>query len=241
MIVISQPRYLPAITYCQRLFFADKFVILDNVQRQTRGFENRNRVLVNGEKKWITIPSKSSSRALIRNTAIQGNDWIADHKQKLYDYYSAAPYFDESYIERYYGDIDKIIDEINYDFTETLIYLIKNLCSIFHFSPDIIRASSMGSAAIEEAAGPDKLLEIAKFVDADIYVSGLNGREYGIIETFQESNTKVKFHADTPERYDQKLADGNFEPNMAFFDALFYAGYTWLEEQIKKEPKLEDE
>lgn len=240
MIIISQPRYLPVISYCQRLYFSDHFVILDNVQRQKRGYENRNRVLVNGAPKWLTIPSNSSSRALIKDTDINGSDWIEEHKQKLYDYYSSAPYFDGKYIEDYYGDLEDSIVTLNFDFSETVIYLIQNLCKMFQFSPHITRASTMDSASVEESEGPYKLLEIAKYVDAKTYISGLNGREYGIEETFRNSGIEVKFHADTPEKYDQGLGTGTFEPHLAFFDALFFAGYDWLDGQIKKEPKLEN-
>lgn len=59
-LVISQPRYLPVISYLQRLYFADIFVFLDNVQRQPRGVENRNKIIVNGKEKWLSIPVKSS-------------------------------------------------------------------------------------------------------------------------------------------------------------------------------------
>jgi len=241
MIVISQPRYIPVITYCQRLYFSDQFVILDNVQRQKRGFENRNRVLVNGEKKWLTIPSASSSRALVKDTVINGKDWIYEHKQKLIEYYSAAPFFDENYIHQYYGDLEDIIEELEYDFSETVIYLIRNLCKMFHFSPQIIRASILHSDFIEKSEGPDKLLEIAKLVGSDTYISGLNGRTYGIKETFQNSKIDVKFHTDLPEKYDQGLPEGRFEPFLSFFDALFFAGYEWLDREIKKEPNLKHE
>jgi hypothetical protein len=238
MIVISQPRYLPALTYLQRLYFSDTFVILDNVQRQKRGFENRNKVLVEGKTKWLTIPSKSSSRALIRETTINGNEWIGDHKEKLEQYYSEAPHFNKDWIEAYYGELEKKIVEFEYDFTSSLNYLIKNICTFFKFEPSLVRASELISSAVEEANGPDKIFEISNAVDTDLYVSGMNGREYGILDSFKGSAIDVKFHADQPVPYNQNVDE--FVPHLAFFDALFYAGKEWVEEQIKKEPTLEE-
>lgn len=238
MIVISQPRYLPALTYCQRLYFADIFVILDNVQRQKRGFENRNKVLVDGKQKWLTIPSKSSSRAEIKETTVDGVAWVDEHKQKVREYYSEAPFFEESYIDLYYKNAKKIIIKNNYGFTETLICLIKNLSIMFDFNVNLIRASELKSEAAKNAEGSDKLLEISRELEVNTYVSGLNGREYGIAETFRGSGIDVKFHTDRPQIYDQE--DIDFVPHLAFFDALFFAGYQWVENQIKKEPNLEN-
>jgi hypothetical protein len=53
-IVISQPRYLPTLNYLIRLYFSDCFVLLDNVQRQARGYENRNKLLMPSAK-WLSI------------------------------------------------------------------------------------------------------------------------------------------------------------------------------------------
>lgn len=238
MIVISQPRYLPALTYLQRLYFSDTFILLDNVQRQKRGFENRNRVLVDGKTKWLTIPSKSSSRALIKETTIHGSNWITDHKEKLEQYYNEAPYFNGDWIAAYYGDLETKIDEFEFDFTSSLNYLIKNICTFFNFEPSLIRASELQSDAVEKANGPDKIFEISNAVNTDLYVSGMNGREYGILDSFAGSSVDVRFHADQPVPYNQE-ADG-FIPHLAFFDALFYMGKDWVDEQIKKEPILEE-
>ncbi|TVR16969.1 MAG: hypothetical protein EA391_06335 [Balneolaceae bacterium] len=236
MIVVSQPRYLPALTYLQRLHFADTFVILDNVQRQKRGFENRNRVLVDGKTRWLTIPSSSSSRALIRNTTIDGIDWITEHKEKLAQYYASAPFFKEEYIEAYYKDLNEKIVETNYDFSASMIHLINNICSLFGFSPRIICATDLDSNEVEAGHGPDKIAEIAKALKAKIYVSGLNGREYGIKDSFAKSNIEVKFHEDQPAMYTQ--GDHEFIPHLAFFDSLFYAGMEETIKQVKKEPTL---
>ena len=236
MIVVSQPRYLPALTYLQRLHFADTFVMLDNVQRQKRGFENRNRVLVNGKTRWLTIPSASSSREIIANTTIDGVDWIAEHKQKLVQYYNSAPFFKDEYIEEYYKDLEDKIVEFNFDFSASIIHLKNNICTLLGFSPNIVRASSLNSSEVEAANGPDKIFEIAKVVKTDLYISGHNGRQYGIKDSFAKSNIEVKFHEDQPVEYAQGVHE--FIPHLAFFDSLFYAGLDETVRQVKKEPTL---
>ncbi len=238
MIIVSQPRYLPALTYLQRLHFAETFVILDNVQRQKRGFENRNRVLVKGKTKWLTIPSSSSSRELIKNTKIDGAEWVEDHKKKLEQYYCDAPFFSADYIDAYYKDLENIIEEFEFDFTASITYLINNICQILGFKPNIIHATELNNSEIEEAHGPDKIFEIAKAIQADVYVSGLNGREYGIKDSFAKSNIDVKFHEDLPDEYSQ--GDHAFIPHLAFFDSLFYAGLDETVRQVKKQPILQN-
>ena len=82
-VVISQPRYLPALNYLQRLKHADVFVFLDNVQIQTRGWENRNKILINGKEKWLTIPVSSSKREVVFKAKIAGKDWLWKHKETV--------------------------------------------------------------------------------------------------------------------------------------------------------------
>ena len=57
-----QPYFLPYIGYWQLINAVDKFVILDDVQYITKGWVNRNKIIVNGKENWITIPLKNANR-----------------------------------------------------------------------------------------------------------------------------------------------------------------------------------
>ncbi|HKK62772.1 MAG TPA: WbqC family protein [Bacteroidales bacterium] len=219
-IIVSQPRYLPALNYINRLANADTFVLLDTVQRQARGWENRNKLLCNGSAKWLTIPIESSSRALIYDTNIKGSSWIEDHKNTVRNYYINAPYFDESIIELYYSGFEELLDSGDSSFTAIIEKSIQNLESIFSFECSLIRASSLNSNRDDWTKGPEELKRIAKLAGASAYISGPNAKEYGIEDVFKEID--VRYHDYNHPVYDQKQE--KFIDYLGFFDAVFYAG-----------------
>ncbi len=238
-IIISQPRYLPVLSYINRLHFADSFILLDNVQRQARGWENRNQLLLNGEPRWITIPVSSSTRALISDSVITGTNWIGEHKSIIHQCYKNSPHFSNDLIEEYYQDVERILVESNFSYTATLGKLITNLCSVFGFTPKIKNASAFMDERINNATGVAKLVAISKEVKTDVYVSGANGKSYGVEEAFLGSGIEVKFHNFALNEYVQG-SNGGFTANMGFFDALFFAGYDWTKKEITKPPVLLD-
>ena len=56
IVAIHQPEHLPWIGFFNKMMNADVLVILDDVQYRKRYFQNRNQILVNGEKKYIGVP-----------------------------------------------------------------------------------------------------------------------------------------------------------------------------------------
>jgi len=236
-VVISQPRYLPALNYLQRLKHADIFVFLDNVQIQRRGWENRNKILLNGKERWLTIPISSGSRCLIKNSVIAGSEWVEKHKRLLKQAYRKSPYFNEDLIEIYYDGIYEILEKTNFNYRDVLIKLVLNACKIFSFEPKIELASKLVDDNIK---GPTKLLEICKRLKASIYVSGPNAKNYGVEETFKGSGIIVKYHRFDYPIYKQ-FNSKKFIPWLSFFDPLFNLGLDRVKEIIYSPWRLEDE
>ena len=55
-ISIHQPGYLPGLSFFRKIVEADVFVFLDDSQYERRGWQNRNKIKVNGQSSWITVP-----------------------------------------------------------------------------------------------------------------------------------------------------------------------------------------
>ncbi|MBS3097429.1 WbqC family protein [Candidatus Woesearchaeota archaeon] len=236
-VIISQPRYLPAINYLQRLYFADLFVFLDNVQRQSRGWENRNKILINWKERWLTIPVSSTHWELIMNSKIDGADWVKSHKDLILTAYSKHPHYDRKIIDLYYSGVEEDLRKGNYDFTDIIIKLILNACKILGFTPKIERSSKYHST--DNVKGPDKLLKICQETGASVYISGANGREYGVLEAFKNSNIKVLFHDYEYPAYKQHEQQG-FIPWLSFFDPIFNVGIEKVREWVYEKPKLSE-
>ena len=235
-VVISQPRYLPIVNYLQRIKFADLFVFLDNVQRQYLGWENRNKLLVFGKVKWLTIPVKSSRKAKILDSQIDGYKWLKKHQKTIFYAYKHAPFFNEKFIDYYYSNVYSVLQKTAFNYSKVLAHLVINACRLFGFEPNYIFASEI---IRESLKGPELLLRICQEVGAEVYISGANGRKYGVKEVFASSGIKVLFDDCIPFKYKQ-LNSKTFIPYLAFFDPLFNVGYEVVKEWIYSPLKLSE-
>lgn len=233
-IAISQPRYLPALNYLQRIAISDIFVLLDNVQRQSRGIENRNKILVNGRPHWLTIPITSSSREKIQNTIVSKLDWLEKHKKTIHMAYSRHPYYDYDLVETYYENLDST------SYVDIVESMLNNLCKIFDIKPYFIRASSL--SVDQNIKGVENLYNISKHLGASIYISGSNGRNYGVKEKFAggEQSIRVMFHDFNYPVYKQFNNKQKYHSWLCFFDPLFNLGVDNIKELLFSKPLLRE-
>lgn len=238
-VVISQPRYLPSINYIHRMRFSDKFIILDTVQRQSRGFENRNKLLCDGIEKWLTIPIKSDTRESILKTKIDGVDWIDIHKNCIVQYYSKFPFYNYEYINIYYSGLKEYLMSGFSSFTEAVLITLNNISKMLNYSFKYVLASNIEMNNKIESQGPKKLLDLVSAVDGNCYISGPNGKSYGIGDVFAETNIKLSYHVSRLPVYKQYNSN-KFVDYLAFFDMLFNCGIDYLIEYINQEPILEE-
>lgn len=219
-IVISQPRYLPALNYIQRLRFADEFIILDTVQRQSRGLENRNKIMTANGLKWLTIPISSPSRSQILDTEIDGTEWIRSHRDQVHLSYKSAPHYDQDAVRDYYDAIETALHQ-SLLFSGAICASLEYLGKLFGFKPELRLASEIEEADASQT-GPSKLADLAKKVDAQKYISGENGKDYGVEDAFKRTGIQVAYH-----HFDFNLFD--LEPDrpiLSFWDPLFNLGKT---------------
>ena len=179
--MISQPRYLPSVSYLERIKKADVFVILDTVQRVERGFENRNKIKdKNGAEKWLTIPIRSSNRTLIKDTITDGLEWKIDHLNKVKNYYNNAM------MEFYYDAYLNAIDTERY--SESLIKGLIYLKSIFNIKTEFVLASTISDVS---NGGIDELVKLVKAVNGNTYISGATCLGYGFTNEYAQSNDLI--------------------------------------------------
>jgi hypothetical protein len=236
--VISQPRYLPALNYLQRLYFADTFILLDTVQRQARGWENRNKLFVDKQPSWVSIPIKSSSRELIKDTCISNAEWTDDHCSKITQNYKDSPFFDADFITHCYSSIKHALEQNQFDFTTAMTELYRVTFGYLGLTFNIVRASELEQGAENiPPKGPEKLLWLCQKNNSSKYISGPNGAEYGIAEVFDAQNMLFAYHTYPPTAYAQSQSQ-TFEPYLGYFDALFNMGPEWLKAHIQEEPTI---
>lgn len=177
-VMISQPRYLPCEGYLERIQMADVFVILDTVQRNGRVYENRNKIKNKYEEKWLTIPVKSSSRCLIKDTVIDGLNWKIDHINKVHEYYKSEV------IDLYFGAYLSNMTTTNY--AGCLVKGLMYLSNLFNIKTEFVLASTISEVT---NGGIDELIRLTKAVNGDVYLSGPSCLSYGLTHEYAQSNS----------------------------------------------------
>ena len=236
IISISQPRYLPALNYIQRMVHSDIFILLESVQRQARAWENRNKLLIPDEK-WLTIPIKSSSRSLISNTFTDGQKWLENHKKIIKQHYAKCKFYDEDILNEYYKNMNSSKDN-NLSFQEIAFSSINSLSKILDISINPIRENDINND--KSLTGGEKILNICECLQGSTYISGPNGANYKIHDFFKNSGIAVKYHFYKPTKYTH-LNQEKFFPLLGFFDPLFNMGHKWTRKEIFKKPHFSNE
>jgi hypothetical protein len=179
------------------------------------------------------MPISSSSREVIYNTKVKNSDWIFDHINKISCHYKEHPFYSETLLEKWYSGIEN-----QGSFLEITVKMLKNICHTLDFDPNIRLASSIVGRV--QARGVTNLVDIAKNTGADLYISGPNGREYGILQAFANHKIKVLFHDWEPVKYQHK-GESEFYPYLAFPDIVFNLGIDEVKQIIRKKPVLNEE
>lgn len=215
IVSIHQPQYLPWLGYFSKIDRSDTFIFLDNVQFKKNEWQNRNRIRTAEGWQWITVPVlhkflQKISEVEVNNTV----QWNKKHLNALVTNYSKAPFFKEyiGFFEQAYAQDWKYLVDIN-------IHIIQNLVKLMGI-PDtkLILASKF-----ESREGPaERLIDLCKQVEGDIYLSGKDGAKYMDLDVFEKEGIKIIFQDYKHPQYPQLF--GSFEPYMSVLDLLFNCG-----------------
>lgn len=92
-VAIHQPHYLPWLGYFAKWAAADVFVLLDTVQYEKNGWQNRNRIKTRDGVRWLTIPVRSRLGMTIDEVPIDHErPWTRRHFTTVEQAYARAPY-----------------------------------------------------------------------------------------------------------------------------------------------------
>jgi len=230
-VTIHQPEYLPWLGFFDRIYKADVFVILDDVQYQKGGFINRNKIKTSQGWQWFTVPVKEreSLRQINRMEINNQTDWNKTHWNTLFFNYNKAPYFKE------YNDFFKSVFEKKWELIAELdIYLIENILNMLGLKKQIERSSLM------EVSGKttDRLINICKKLRADTYLSGPGGEKYIEMEKFKRENINIIFQDFVHPTYPQLFKKQGFLSHLSIIDLLFNCGPESLDIILGKKNEI---
>ena len=220
-VAIMQPTYLPWIGYFDIMRKANYFILLDNVQLESRGWQMRNRIKMSGKQwKWLTVPLIKQFGQSINSTIIDNTqNWRKKHWKTIENNYKRSEYW-----EKYYQALSEIYSrEWKYlvDLNLELIYYLKNQ---FGIQTEILRASKLPVSGNKVRL----LVNICHYFSADIYLSTPGSARY-IEENniFKSEGILLKYHQFEHPVYLQFY--GEFISHLSAIDLLFNEGSKSLE------------
>ena len=217
ILTAHQPVYLPWIGLFQKIALADKFCFFDNVQYQTKDWNNRNKIkFSNGEAKWLTVPVKRSGYLEKSFLDIKINNevpWRRKHWKSIEMNYSKAKYF-SLYVDGLKGFYEKEWDylvDLNY---EMLLYLLENL----GLNVQVVRMCNWSFKGRKS----NLVLDMCLQMEADVYIFGMLGEGYAKRENFLKKGVVPYFqHYKHPE---YRQLHGQFVSHLSIIDLLFNCG-----------------
>lgn len=219
VLTIHQPEHLPWLGFYNKMFTADKFVILDGVQFRKNYFQNRNQIMGTNGRQWLTVPvelSGNSSERIcdIKIANLMNPKWKEKYLRTIEFSYKRHPFFNSIY-----SDFSKILlknhvllADLNYD-------IIQFFCDKLAIHPQFVKSSQLDAKGLKT----DLILNICKEMNADTYVAGPSGRDYLNLIDFKEAGIKVVFNDFVHPVYNQKGED-EFIPYLSVLDLLMNVG-----------------
>lgn len=223
-----QPNFIPYLGFFDKMVRVNElgdepgiFVIRDDCQYVDNDFHSRNRIRINEGFKWIHVPVDKSMIPIreinIKPDGKEGNvPWREYHMRIIEANYKKTEFFGKFFpgLEEAYYNPSNSLGEFN-------MFLIGYLSDCFGVDTEVIYFSEVpGNISKEDPS--QVLADIAKSLDADVYLSGDGGRNYIDRSCFENSGIELAFQDYRHPEYHQRFP--GFVPNMSSIDALFNVG-----------------
>lgn len=215
---IHQPNFFPWLGYFHKIARADVFVILDTVDIEVGtadAITNRTRIKTASGVQWITIPIKKGDSKIIKDIAIDNSKpWNDKMLKTIFHQYRKSAYFSQ-----FYPFVEQILKCETDSLSNYNTNVIKKMAGYFGLSSQIVMASAIDGVSTERN---QRLIDICKSQNCDVYLSGNGGRKYHDEQLFAQSGVKVEYtdfvHPIYPQLY------GDFVKGVSAMDYCFNVG-----------------
>lgn len=212
---IMQPYFFPYIGYWQLINIVDKYVVFDDVNYINRGWINRNRILFNGEPKYINIFLKGASQnKLINEIEVDIEEkQIERNLMILKQAYKKAPFF-----QKVFPVIESVLYEKESNLGKFNGLLIQKVCRYLGIDTEIVFSSDLQKD--NSLKGQEKIIDICRRLNATDYYNAIGGRNLYCQEKFSQYNIKLHFICAEPIWY--KQFGNDFCNNLSIIDVMMF-------------------
>jgi hypothetical protein len=213
---IMQPYLFPYLGYFQLVGSVDLFVLSDDLQYINKGWINRNRVLINGEARYIGFPLKKASHLAKINERRFADDFPY-HMEKMLKSIEHA-YGRAQHFEDVYPLIEEIITFRETNLAKYAEHSIRRICRYLGIATAILISSELQVS--RDLDGQYRVIETVKRLSGDTYINPIGGVELYDYAHFRRNGITLKFHRMNDIRYRQ--FGRGFVPGLSIIDVLMF-------------------
>lgn len=216
IISIHQPNYFPYPGFFHKVNHSDILIVQDVTKFDER-FSNRNKIISSTEWIWLTVPIKKNHKNYLLKDVEIFNDlkWNIIHRKKLESVYNKSNFFN-----KYKTDLNFILEQKWEMLLELNMTIIEKIFDWLKIKTKIIYESELEI----KGEATNRLINICKAVNADVYLSGDMGHDYLNEELFKQNEIELQYQNYIPKQYDQ-IQSKEFIPNLSIIDMLSNIGH----------------
>ena len=224
---IMQPTFLPWIGYFRLINISDHFVFLNDVQFEKQSWQSRNKIIINGTPKWVSINLvKSSLKSKINEIRYDNPSFSIKKIIKTFNQEYAKCDYKKDGLE-----VLNFLEDCHSNFlAETNIELIKFICKKFEFESKFYLSSDM---KIDETR-TNRIIKICDLINPRYYISTIGAKEYLNKDSFKNrSNIELKFFNYREKEYLQKNTK-RFYNKQSIIDLISNLGWKNAKNYLNK-------
>lgn len=220
-VAIMQPYFFPYIGYWQLIHAVNRFVIYDDVNYIIRGWVNRNRIPINGEPTYITVPiRKTSQNKRICDLSLDPSPvWQNKMVKSIEMAYRKAPYFAEVY-----PFIEKLIRHDADNLSDYLSYQLQAIASFIGINTAFVVTSRCYEN--NGLSGQGRILDICKREGATTYINPQGGQALYERTNFTQYGVELKFLI--PSAIEYKQFGTTHVPWLSIIDVMMFNSRSQL-------------
>ncbi|GAB3440097.1 WbqC family protein [Streptomonospora sediminis] len=219
-VAMHQPHYLPWLGLIDKADQSDLFVVLDHVQYERRGWQNRNYVATKSGPVLLTVPviQRNRNERILDKSIDNSHSWREKHRRTLAEHcYNGAPFWEE-----FRTGILRIYEEDWHLLSDLAMATMRTVLDGFGIRTPVVRASELGEFPGQKS---ELLAQIAAKVGATSMLSGDGARGYIDTAAFRRYGIDVEWQRFRHPEYPQfNRVEAEFLPRMAALDLLVNAG-----------------
>lgn len=219
IVSIHQPNYIPWIGYFDKMDRCDKFVILDDVRHSKSSVTHRNRILNNGEPKYLSVPLINKEDIINRLQINNNQNELQKHWKIIKQNYSKALCW------------DYISEELESIYSKNWIYLVDLNIEIINLIKKKLQIDTelivSSNNHFTERNGSDRNLDICLSLSAKTYLSGNGAKKYNKELEFEKNGVEIIYQDFIHPEYRQ--FGESFVEKMSVLDLLFHHGEKSIE------------